>query len=206
MRKFLLILLLFPTTLFASEFQWVEYDTAEKKDIGLDARIKYPVGFSAQEGRRPHILGKFQAEIKCNLIQLMLEGHKINFKKTYGISLSKLTKRDLIKFGVVAQKEFAEEMFSNSKTIANSIIPTKIEGYPAVLFDIAGVGTRAGLSSYNNINVALILTNTYLISLTCGTGSIVDRKEHVEVMHLAVKKLICQPYFNSLLLMDKYRN
>lgn len=159
------------------------------KAKGVWLTVRYPQGWSAREGERPNILQKFVGAYGGVDSLLMLQvrdgGTGSNIEK----ECSTLTDKDWV------------DIFTEPASSIEGMRKIQHEGKPGILFNVLNTQGRAGLILHSSYRVMAICHDRNLVLAWCGSVA----PDGIKVkQNLHTLEPLCQQYFNSLVLMDRY--
>lgn len=169
-----------------------KYDTRNHpKAKGVWITVRYPQAWQAKEGERPNIVQKFVGTYGGVDGILMLQ------VKAAESDIENECKE-------MSPKEWKETLEEPNMSILNVRL-TSHENQPSIIFDSLQSGERAGLSMQVYNRVMNICYKKNLISAWCGTFEANSRSSKKVREDMNTLAPLCQQYFNSVVLMEKYK-
>lgn len=173
---------------------WPSFNTAgHPKSNGVELTIKYPLGWAAKEGERPHVVQKFIHPDGLIYVMILIQ----DLELPPGEHMS---------------REDAEANLAPDELLAIapagfriiSAEPTQIEGLPAGIVEYQGVMQRAGQSIEQRVWTLVFIDDRSLVSIQCAVGDLPGRSDLTSRM--AAMKPTFQMIANSVVLPDLWLN
>jgi len=190
---FLLIFSAFIPNAIAQQFN--KYDTRnDVKAKGLWLTVKYPRDWKAEDGNRPNIVKKFTRSDGNTMEGLMLQVKDLPNGADSEISM-------------VSAEEWSKSFFESMSSTARASNVKKIrhEGEIGFIGDVTFTDERAAHSVYQSQRIMTVFYKGKMITQYCSTAGYINNKSLVDSKQHRNKDTICQIFFNSLVLMDKYK-
>lgn len=161
------------------------------KARGLWLSVKYPSGWAASEGERPHIVQRFQNLTSRSTIVLQLQ----ILDSEAGQKLEEVCRE--------ASGQEWDEAASDSRSGAKVTGSRKIQigGKPAFLSDVFGSFQRSGVKGVVLARQMSVCYKDKLVYLWCGTAAEISDEMSAR-RRLSDAEGLCRLYFNSLVLLD----
>lgn len=172
-----------------------KYDSKNHpKAKGVWVSIRYPAGWQAKEGERPHIVQKFVGDYKGMFTMLALQ-----IVDTGGPVEKECRETNAKDFG----KDMVE---SESSLKLLDIKKIKHEEKPGYIYDLQTFVERAGISATTTHRAMSICYKNVLVSAWCSPLIINKANQTVSSNQQDLDRVkdLCFQFFNSLVLMDKY--
>ena len=167
-----------------------KYDTKNhSKAKGVWMTVRYPEVWQAKEGERPNIVQKFVGDYRGVDGMLMLQ------IKTAEADIENECKE-------MSAKEWGETFEEPGITVLNPR-PTRHENQPSAILDFSQFAERAGMSMHGYYRVMAVCYKRNLIMAWCGCVAPTSAQKVRE--NINVLAPLCTQYFNSVVLMDKYK-
>lgn len=187
MRKLVFVLLsafiCLPT--FANTFS----SRGHYKSNGINIEISYPAGWSAAEGKRPHVVQVFRnGYSQCSLTIVSVE-QKLS-RKEWQSEFKAMTELDY--------RDIAEELGN-----LVSYKKTEYEGYPGVLIESVGKKSRSGVDAYFRGLTHMFGYSDSMIFLQCFSFGSTQKAANAEFAH---KISDFMNFGNNIIIPDKYDN
>lgn len=161
-----------------------------RKAKGLEVTVRYPSQWTPTEGERPNIVQKFVGTYNGVNSMLMLQ------ISNAGAQLEADCKASALEWQEASWAADAGARASNTKVI-------KHEGQPALLVDVDQRANRAGATFFGASKMMTVCYGKNTIVASCGVLGALSPKQATRDM--AVLAPVCHQYFNSMVLLDKYR-
>jgi hypothetical protein len=174
-----------------------KYDTKNHpKAKGIWLTIRYPAGWEAKEGVRPNIVQKFSGEYKNIYTNLTLQIADAGGPIENECSTTSAKK----------MQEILSDPEANQ--FAMDTIKTKHENKPAFIYDAKTKIERAGMSYTTSHRVMTVCYKNTMISAWCSPVKIDYSNKQFDSNKNDLKEIapLCFQFFNSLVLMDSYKN
>ena len=167
-----------------------KYDTKNhSKAKGVWMTVRYPQNWQAKEGERPNIVQKFVGEYGGAKGMLMLH------IKAAGADIEN-------ECNEMSAQDWRETFEEPTMTVLNSRV-IRHENQPGAIFDFSQSAGRAGVSMYGYHRVMAICYKSNLVMAWCGSAESTSASKVRE--NMSVLAPLCNQYFNSVVLMDKYK-
>lgn len=167
-----------------------KYDTKNhSKAKGLWMTVRYPEVWQAKEGERPNIVQKFVGDYRGVNGMLMLQ------IKTAEADIESECQG-------MSTKEWVDTFEEPGMAILN-LRPIRHENQPGAIFDFSQSAERAGMSMPSYHRVMTVCYKRNLIMAWCGSVEAASAQKVRENMNVLAP--LCTQYFNSVVLMDKYK-
>jgi hypothetical protein len=167
-----------------------KYDTKNHlKAKGVWMTVKYPQVWQAKEGERPNIVQKFVGGYRGVNGMLMLQ------IKTAEADIESECQE-------MSAKEWVDTFEEPGMAILN-LRPIRHENQPGAIFDFSQTAERAGMSMPSYYRVMAVCYKRNLIMTWCGSVEAASAQKVRENMNVLAP--LCTQYFNSVVLMDKYK-
>ena len=170
-----------------------KFDTKNHpKSNGLWLTVKYPSSWRSDDGERPHIIRKFDHVDGKYYEGMMLQ-------------VNPMPQGSMQEVNSLTTKDMAEvySSFSNNVKV-NGITKFVHEGQPAFIGDINYSIQRVNQEIFLAQRLMVVFYKSNMIMLWCGTGAKPEFKDGALQKQQVNSSSVCQQFFNSLVLMDRY--
>lgn len=169
-----------------------KYDTRNHpKAKGVWMTVRYPQMWQAKEGERPNIVQKFVGTYEGVDGILMLQ--------------VKATEADIENQCKEMSPKDWKEAFEEPNANIQNVRLINHENQPGIIFDVVQSQERAGLTGQAYNRVMNICYKKNMIMAWCGTYEVNSRSSKKVREDMNTLAPLCQQYFNSVVLMDKYK-
>jgi len=184
----------FSTPGYSQNFNQKFDSRGHPKSMGLWFTVRYPEGWQALEGERPHIVRKFRFVRGAKSAEHMVQVRDMGPDGSE--SCKATTAREF-------QEIFSE---SGSGTSAADVRKSEHEGQPAFFYTLTTKASRVGIQYELVSRVMAVCYQDKMIQLWCAQSTMDRASMSVKSTNedLAQSAPVCLQFFNSLVLMDRY--
>jgi hypothetical protein len=167
-----------------------KYDTKHHaKAKGVWMTVRYPQPWQAKEGERPNIVQKFVGGYGGvnGILMVQIKSAETDIES---------------ECNGMSAKDWREAFEEPGITVLNPR-PTRHENQPAVILDFSQSAERTGMSVHGYYRVMAVCYKRNLVMVWCGSVEATSTQKVRE--NIKVLAPLCTQYFNSVVLMDKYK-